>query len=61
MLILLTWSAVASAFRYFLPPSAVGRETATMLAVFVLLALVVTVMVRARKDVLRQSGLANAT
>jgi hypothetical protein len=37
---------VASAFRYFLPPSAVGPETATMLAVFVAFAAVMTVMLR---------------
>ncbi|HEU4926752.1 MAG TPA: hypothetical protein VFT24_06875 [Vicinamibacterales bacterium] len=44
MLLLVTWTAVASAFRYFLPPSAVGRETVTMLTVFVVLALVMSVM-----------------
>jgi hypothetical protein len=43
MLLLITWTAVASAFRYFLPPSTVGRETVTMLTVFVVLALVMTV------------------
>ena len=46
MLQLITWTAVASAFRYFLPPSAIGRETATMLTVFVVLALVMTVMLQ---------------
>jgi hypothetical protein len=46
MLLLLTWTSVASAFRYFLPPSAVGRETVTMLAVFVVLALVMSLMLR---------------
>jgi hypothetical protein len=46
MLLLVTWTAVASAFRYFLPPSAVGRETVTMLTVFVVLALVMSVMLR---------------
>lgn len=61
MLLLLTWSAVASAFRYVLPPSAVGRETVTMLTVFVLLALVTSLMLRARRDPATQSGLANAT
>ena len=44
MLLLVTWLAVASAFRYLLPPSAVGREVVTMLTVFVLMALVMTVM-----------------
>lgn len=48
MLLMLTWLAVASAFRYFLPPPAVGRETATMLAVFVAFAAVMTVMLRQR-------------
>ena len=48
LLLILTWLAVASAFRYFLPPpSAVGRETVTMLAVFVAFAAIVTLMVRA--------------
>jgi hypothetical protein len=45
MLLLLTWLAVDSAFRYLLPPSAVGREVVTMLIVFVLLAIVMTGMV----------------
>ena len=58
MLLLVTWTAVASAFRYFLPPSAVGRETVTMLTVFVVLALVMSVMLRgvpsrSREPVLR--------
>ena len=44
MLLLITWTAVASAFRYFLPPSAIGRETATMLTVFVALGLVMSLM-----------------
>jgi hypothetical protein len=44
MLLLLTWLAVASAFRYLLPPSAVGREVVTMLTVFVLLALAMSLM-----------------
>ena len=44
MLLLVTWTAVASAFRYFLPPSVVGRETVTMLAVFVFLALVLSAL-----------------
>ena len=44
MFLLLTWLAVDNAFRYLLPPSAVGREVVTMLTVFVLLASVVTVM-----------------
>jgi hypothetical protein len=49
MFLLLTWLAVASSFRYLLPPSAVGREVVTMIAVFVLLALVVTVMTARRQ------------
>ena len=49
MLLLLTWAAVASAFRYLLPPSSVGREVVTMLTVFVVLALIVTVMIGALK------------
>jgi hypothetical protein len=44
MLLLLTWTAVASAFRYLLPPSTVGRESITMLIVFVCLALVMSRM-----------------
>jgi hypothetical protein len=44
MLLLLTWLAVDSAFRYLLPPSAVGREVVTMLTVFVLMALGMTFM-----------------
>jgi len=51
MLLLITWLAVASAFRYFLPPSAVGRETVTMLAVFVALALVMSRMLLRRQSV----------
>ncbi len=51
MLLLLTWLAVASAFRYLLPPSAVGRETVTMLTVFVVLALVMSLMLlRSRRE-----------
>ena len=46
MLLLLTWTAVASAFRYLLPPSTAGREAWTMLAVFVFLALAMGVMLR---------------
>ena len=45
ILLLVTWSAVASAFRYLLPPSSVGREVVTILRVFVVLALVMSVMV----------------
>ena len=44
MLLLLTWTAVANAFRYLLPPSTVGRESITMLIVFVCLALVMSRM-----------------
>jgi hypothetical protein len=49
MLLLLTWAAEASAFRFFLPPSSVGRESATLLAVFVGLALVMTIMLVRRQ------------
>ena len=49
MLLLLTWAAVVSAFRYLLPPSSVGPEVVTMLAVFVVLALVVSIMIGALK------------
>jgi len=51
MLLLLTWSAVASAFRYLLPPSTAGREAWTMLAVFVFLALVMSLMLRRVQNV----------
>ena len=50
MLLLVTWLAVASAFRYLLPPSGVGRETVTMLTVFVFLALVMSLMLFSRRD-----------
>ena len=50
MLLLLTWTAVASAFRYLLPPSTVGRESFTMLIVFVCLALVMSLMLVAAFD-----------
>ena len=46
MLLLLTWAAVLSSFRYLLPPSGVGREVVTMLTVFVVLALILSVMLR---------------
>lgn len=49
MLLLVTWLAVGSAFRYLLPPSGVGRETVTMLTVFVLLALVMSLMLVPRR------------
>jgi hypothetical protein len=48
MLLLVTWVAVASAFRYLLPPSAVGREVVTMLTVFVLLAVTMNRMLLRR-------------
>jgi hypothetical protein len=51
MLLLVTWLAVASAFRYLLPPSGVGREAVTMLAVFVFLALVMSLMLLRRRRV----------
>ena len=44
MLLLVTWAAVVSAFRYLLPPSSVGPEVVTMLTVFVVLALILSVM-----------------
>jgi hypothetical protein len=50
MLLLLTWTAVASAFRYLLPPSTVGREVATMLTVFVVLALMLSLMLRVASE-----------
>jgi hypothetical protein len=53
MLLLLTWAAEASAFRFFLPPSSVGRESATLLAVFVGLALVMSLMLLRRQNVSR--------
>ena len=46
MLLLLTWLAVLSAFRYLLPPSRVGPEAMTMLPIFVAFALVISLMVR---------------
>ena len=46
MLLLLTWTAVASAVRYLLPPSNIGPEVVTMLTVFVVLALIVSLMLR---------------
>ena len=49
MLLLVTWTAVASAFRYLLPPSTVGREVVTMLTVFVVLALVLSLMLLHRR------------
>jgi hypothetical protein len=55
MLLLLTWLAVGSAFRYFLPPSGVGRETVTMLTVFVVLALVMSLMLLRRSRIGGQS------
>ena len=51
MLLLLTWTAIASVARYFLPPAVVRRETVTMLAVFVALALVMSLML---EDVRRE-------
>ena len=50
MLLLLTWAAVASAFRYLLPPSKVGPEVVTMLTVFVALASILSVMLRGAPD-----------
>jgi hypothetical protein len=51
MLLLVTWTAVASAFRYLLPPSGVGREVVTMLTVFVVLALVMSLVLLRRRHV----------
>jgi hypothetical protein len=50
MLLLLTWAAVASAFRFLLPPSRVGPESLTLLAVFVGLAVVMSLMVLGRQQ-----------
>jgi hypothetical protein len=50
MLLLVTWAAVASAFRYLLPPSGPGREVVTMLTVFVVLALILSLMLRAPSE-----------
>jgi len=49
MLLLVTWLAVASAFRYLLPPSGVGREVVTMLTVFVFMALALSLMLLRRR------------
>ena len=46
MLFLVTWAAVVSSFRYLLPPSNVGPEVVTMLTVFVVLALILSLMLR---------------
>jgi len=46
MLLLLTWAAVVSSFRYLFPPSSVGLEVVTMLTVFVVLALILSLMLR---------------
>jgi hypothetical protein len=48
MLLLVTWTAVVSAFRYLLPPSSVGREVVAMLVVFVTLAMVMSLMLPGR-------------
>lgn len=50
MLLLLTWSAVFSAFRYLLPPSRIGPEVMTMLPIFVAFALIMSLMVRDRPE-----------
>ncbi len=50
MFLLVTWAAVFSAFRYLLPPSSVGPEVVTMLTVFVVLALILSLMVRAASE-----------
>ena len=46
MLLVVTWAAVASSFRYLLPRSSAGPEVVTMLTVFVILALILSVMLR---------------
>ena len=51
MLLLVTWLAVASAFRYLLPPSGVGREVVTMLTVFVFMAFAMSLMLFRRRRV----------
>ena len=56
MVLFLTWLAVDNAFRYLLPPSEVGREVVTMLSVFVLLAVVMTVMLMSRGAVRGLAG-----
>lgn len=50
MLLLVTWVAVASAFRYLLPPSSVGPEVVTMLTVFVVLALILCLVLRGASE-----------
>ena len=50
MLLLVTWAAVVSAFRYLLPPSSVGPEVVTMLTVFVVLALILSLMLRVASE-----------
>ncbi len=50
MLLLLTWSAVLAAFRYLLPPSRPGPEVVTMLAVFVALAALASLLLRRPSD-----------
>ena len=47
MLLLVTWMAVANAFRFLFPPSTLGPEVATLLTVFVVFAAIVTLMVGA--------------
>ena len=49
MFFLLTWMAVASAFRYLLPPTTAGSEPVTMLIVFVLFAVAVTLLAEGGK------------
>jgi hypothetical protein len=49
MLLLLTWLAVASAFRYLLPPSGVGREVVTMITVFVFMAFAMSLLLLRRR------------
>ncbi|RPJ80025.1 MAG: hypothetical protein EHM18_19135 [Acidobacteria bacterium] len=43
--LLLTWTAVGTAFRYLLPPSRISSEAVTMLIVFVLFAVAATWLV----------------
>ncbi len=49
MLLLVTWMAVADAFRFLFPPSTLGPEVATLLTVFVVFAAIVTFMYGRRR------------
>ena len=58
MLLLLTWAAVISSFRYLFPPSSVGPEVVTMLTVFVVFALILSLMLRVAPEHAAQSVVA---